>query len=76
MGRTVYVGRVLGFFESFPFFQIGRRLWARLPSMCLRFYCDFSPLVRVPLIMVPDSSPQAFGRVRGFGQRVFGNLTP
>ena len=26
MGRTVYVGRVLGFFESFPFFQIGRRL--------------------------------------------------
>jgi len=28
MGRTVYVGRVLSFFESFPFFQIGRRLWA------------------------------------------------
>ena len=26
MGRTLYVGRVLGFFESFPFFQIGRRL--------------------------------------------------
>ena len=24
--RTVYVGRVLGFFESFPFFQIGRSL--------------------------------------------------
>ena len=28
MGRTVYVGRVLGFFESFPFSQIGRRLQA------------------------------------------------
>ena len=28
MGRTVYVGRVLSFFESFPFFQIGRKLWA------------------------------------------------
>ena len=28
MGRTVYVGRVLGFFESFPFFQIRRRLKA------------------------------------------------
>ena len=28
MGRTVYVGRVLGFFESFSFFRIGRRLWA------------------------------------------------
>ena len=26
MGRTAYVGCVLGFFESFPFFQIGRRL--------------------------------------------------
>ena len=25
-GRTEYVGRVLGFFESFPFFHIGRRL--------------------------------------------------
>ena len=28
MGRTAYVGRVLGFFESFPFFQIRRRLQA------------------------------------------------
>ena len=27
-GRTAYVGRVLGFFESFPFFQIRRRLHA------------------------------------------------
>ena len=26
MGRTAYVGRVSGFFESFHFFQIGRRL--------------------------------------------------
>ena len=26
MGRTMYVGRVLGFFESFPFFRIERRL--------------------------------------------------
>ena len=28
MGRTAYVGRVLGLFESFSFFQIGRRLQA------------------------------------------------
>ena len=28
MGRTAYVGRVLGFFESFHFFQIRRRLQA------------------------------------------------
>ena len=27
-GRTVYVGRELGLFESFPFFQIRRGLWA------------------------------------------------
>ena len=27
-GRTAYVGCVLGLFESFPFFQIGRRLQA------------------------------------------------
>ena len=33
MGPTVYVGRVLGFFESFPFFQIGRRLWAFVGSV-------------------------------------------
>ena len=37
MGRTASVGRVLGFFESFPFFQIGRRLWAQLHNMCLCF---------------------------------------
>ena len=28
MGRTVYLGHGLGFFESFPFLQIGRRLLA------------------------------------------------
>jgi hypothetical protein len=40
MSRTAYVGRVLGFFESFPFFQLEggcRPLWARLPNMCLCF---------------------------------------
>ena len=26
--RGVRMGRMLGFFESFPFFQIGRRPWA------------------------------------------------
>ena len=31
MGHTVSVGRVLGFFESFPFFQIGKTPWAQLP---------------------------------------------
>ena len=31
--RGVRMGRVLGFFESFPFFQIGRRLWAFVDSV-------------------------------------------
>ena len=38
-----------------------RPSWARLPSMCLRFYSGFIPLIRVPLIMVSDSRPRAFG---------------
>ena len=29
--RGVPMGRMLGLFESFTFFQIGRRLWAQLP---------------------------------------------
>ena len=38
--RGVRMGHVLGFFESFPFFQIGRSRrpsWTQLPNMCLRF---------------------------------------
>ena len=35
------MGRTLGFFESFPFFRMGRRPWASVGpsclSMCLRF---------------------------------------
>ena len=55
----------------------GRRpSWAQLPNMCLRFQGDFSTPVRVPLIVVPDSSPRGFGRVRGFGQRVFRRFYP
>ena len=65
MGRTVSVGRVLGFSESFPFFQIGRMLWAQLYNMCLHFF----RVILVPRL-VPDSSPRGFVRVKGFGQRV------
>ena len=35
MGRTVSVGHVLGFFESFPFFRIGRRPWAFVGPVAL-----------------------------------------
>ena len=63
MGRTAYVGRVLGFFESFPFFQIGRRLQAFVGPVAqhaFAFLGDFSPLIRVLLIiiMVPDKQIQ------------------
>ena len=55
----------------------GRRpSWAQLPNMRLRFWGDFSTPIRVPLIVVPDSSPRGFGRVRGFGQRVFRQFYP
>ena len=55
----------------------GRRLsWAQLPNMCLRFYSDFSTPIRVPLIVVPDSSPRGFGRVMGFVQRVIRQFLP
>ena len=42
MGRTVYLGRGLGFFEFFTFLSFGleggcRPSWARLPNMCLCF---------------------------------------
>ena len=39
MGRTVSVGRVLGFFESFPFFQIGGRPWAFVGPVALTGVC-------------------------------------
>ena len=44
----------LSHFLSFGLKRDHRPSWARLPSMCLCFYGDFSPLIRMPLIMVPD----------------------
>ena len=59
MDRTASVGRVLGFFESFPFFQIGRRPWAFVGPVALTcvyvFYGDLSTPIRVSLIVVPDT---------------------
>ena len=56
--RGVRMDRTLGFFESFAFFQIGRRHWAfvgpvALTSVCI-FQSDFSIPIRVSLIVVPD----------------------
>ena len=34
-------GRMLSFFESFPFFQIGRRLWAFVGPVTLTRVCVF-----------------------------------
>ena len=58
MGRTVCVGRVLGFLEFFPFFQDGRRPWAHVGPVCVthvfRFSGGSSPPIRLSLIVVPD----------------------
>ena len=78
--REVRMGRMLGFFKSFTFFQIGRRLWAFVGPVALTRVCvfqsDFSITIRVSLIVVPDSSPRGFGRVKGFGQRVTRQFSP
>ena len=57
----MYMGRGLGFFESFPFLRIWKEAIG-LREPCFAFLVRFSPLIRVPLIMVPDSSPRAFWR--------------
>ena len=77
--RTEYVGRVLGFFESFPFFQLGRWLWGFVGPVAqhvFAFYGDFSPLIRVPLIMVPDSSPDPLVESGDSAKEYFGDFTP
>ena len=53
-GRTVYMGCGLGFFESFPFLRIWKEA-VGLRGPCFAFLGRFSPLIRVPLIMVPDN---------------------
>ena len=55
----MYMGCGLGFFESFLFLRIWKEA-VGLRGPCFVFFGRFSPLVRVPLIMVPDSSPRAF----------------
>ena len=79
--RGVRMGHMLGFIESFPFFRIWKEAGGlRGPSclnMCFVFLkVVFSTTIRVSLIVVPDSSPRGFGRVRGFGQRVFQRFFP
>ena len=39
--KGVRVGRMLGFVESFPFFQIGRRPWAFVSPAALTRVCVF-----------------------------------
>ena len=68
------MGRMLSFFESFPFFQMGSRPWAFAGLVAFTGICVFKailvPPIRVSLIVAPDSSPRGFGRVMGFVQRV------
>ena len=46
-----------------------------LSGVCV-FKSGLSPPIRVSLIVAPDSSPRGFGRVDGFGQRVFLRFFP
>jgi len=57
--RGVRMGRMLGFFESFTFFQIERRPWAFVGPVALIHVCvfqsDLSTPIGVSLIVVPDT---------------------
>ena len=74
------MGHMLGSFESFTFFRVGRRPWAFAGPVALTCVCvfqgDLSTPIRVSLIVVPDSSPRGFGRVKGFDQRVVSAISP
>ena len=50
----MYMGRGLGFFESFLFLRIWKEA-VGIHGPCFAFLGRFNPLIRVPLIMVPDS---------------------
>ena len=56
---------------------VGLRGLSRL-IRCLCFFLKsgLSTTIRVSLIVAPDSSPRGFGRVMGFGQRVFRQFSP
>ena len=57
--RGMRMGHMLGFFEFFPFFQFGRRLWAFVGPAALTRVCvlwsGLSTTIRVSLIVVPDN---------------------
>ena len=50
--RGVRMGRMLGFFESFPFFRMGRRLWAFVGSVAQHVFAFFR-LILVPRLGRP-----------------------
>ena len=60
------MGRMLGFFESLPFFRMGGRSWAFVGPVILTgvlcFWSDLSIPIRVSLIVAPDSLLQPLGR--------------
>ena len=50
--RGMRMGRTLGFFESFAFFQAGRRLWAFVGPTALPGVCIFKTIL-VPRLGCP-----------------------
>ena len=55
---------------------MGLRGLSRLIGSLFFFKSGLSTPIRVSLIVAPDSSPRGFGRVDGFGQRVFLRFFP
>ena len=60
--RGMRMGRMLGFFESFPFLFRRSRPWAFVSSVVLSGVCvfksDLSTTIRVSLIVAPDTQVQ------------------
>ena len=63
-GRTAYVGRVLGFFESFPFFQIRRRLRAFVGPVAQYAFIFSVILVGNPIHLPEDLNLHIFHCLR------------
>jgi hypothetical protein len=65
LGRAALCTWAVDWASLSPFLSFGLERdcwssWAYLPNMCFAFKGRLGPMIRVPLIMVPDSSPRAF----------------
>ena len=74
------MGRVLGFIESFPFFQIGRRPWAFVGSVAYHVFVFFRvilvPRLGCPLLWYPTVAPEALVESWDSAKGYFGDFPP